>query len=66
MNDLERRQTAGEKMESEVLDFLLDFNPCRKLTVGDVKTIAAVARRIAFDRFSEGLSGYLSLTLRKI
>lgn len=48
-DDLKCRQDCAATVEDRMLVVLLQFEPCQKLTVGDVKAIAAYARRIAFD-----------------
>ena len=46
---LKRRQECGQKVEKEMLDFLIQYTPCRSLSVGDVQTIASHARHAAFN-----------------
>jgi len=50
---LNARQEAGQEVEKQMLEFLLQFAPAHELKVGDVKVIAGHARRLAFDIFSE-------------
>jgi len=52
---LKKRQTAAEQVEETMLAFLMDFVPCRDLTVGEVKIIASRARALAFDKFSDAV-----------
>lgn len=51
--DLQVRQKAAAIVEKRMLDFLLQYTPCGDLTVHDVQTIAAHARQISFDVFSD-------------
>lgn len=56
MNDqikLRKRQEAGQAVEKQMVEFLMQFNPARELKVCDVQFIAGRARRLAFDLFSE-------------
>lgn len=50
---LEARQRAGQEVERLMTDFMIQFRPCEKLLVGDLIQIAAHARRLAFDLFSD-------------
>lgn len=51
-DDLKQRQQAAEVVEKATLDFLMQFEPAERLTVGDAKVIARRAARLAFDAFS--------------
>jgi len=51
-DDLKRRQAAAASLEQRMKDFLLNFEPADKLSVGDAKTIARFASSFAFDEFS--------------
>ena len=50
---LKRRQEAGQSVERGMLDFLVQFTPAHEMKLGDVMLIAAHARRLAFNEFSE-------------
>ena len=49
---LEQRQKAGQEVESQMIGFLLQFDPAADLSISDVKCIARYARQIAFEMFS--------------
>lgn len=53
MDDLKRRQEAGEQVEDDMLDFLMQFTPAGELRLCDAKQIAAFARTRAFELFSQ-------------
>lgn len=53
---LEARQRAGQAIERDMIEFIMQFAPAEKLRVCDVQQIAAHARRLAFDHFSDALS----------
>jgi hypothetical protein len=46
---LERQQRAAEEAGEQMMRTLLHFEPCRVLTVGEVKFIAERCRTAAFD-----------------
>lgn len=50
-NDLKFRQEACNKIEQDMVQFLLQYNPASELKVSDIKMIAARARYVAFDAF---------------
>lgn len=50
-DELKRRQACVAMVEDRLLTMLIQFEPCHKLTVGDVRMIASYARRVAFDAF---------------
>ncbi len=52
-DDLRARQEAGQRLEKKLLDFIVDFHACENLKLQDAKFIAGMARRIAFDEFSQ-------------
>lgn len=52
-NDLKRRQAAAENLTQRMVEFLVDFEPMEKISVGDMKTIARFASSFAFDEFSK-------------
>lgn len=49
--DLKARQEASEKVEREMLDFLMQFSPAGELRLADARTIAFKARASAFNHF---------------
>lgn len=49
--ELKVRQTAVAKVESKMLEFLIQFDPAGALKLNDAKVIAKVAREIAFEAF---------------
>lgn len=51
-SQLKFRQKAGERVEAQMLQFLIGFIPVEELKVGDMKCIARFARTIAFDEFA--------------
>lgn len=51
-NDLKLRQDAGARVEEKMLQFLVQYDPARTLTIADAKVIAMAARSTAFDEFS--------------
>lgn len=51
--DLKRRQQAGERVEKDMIAFMIQFHPTHELRVSDLIAIASHARRLAFDHFSE-------------
>lgn len=55
MSDLEKRQAAAKRAHDKMLEMLLRFTPCDKLTVADVKFIAEYCRTCAFDATEEVL-----------
>lgn len=52
-DDLKKLQDAGQQVERDMLQFLLQYDPANVLTLADAKQIAGRARRLAFDQFSE-------------
>lgn len=50
---LKLRQQAGEKVERQMLEFLMQFSPAGELKLSDAKVIAFHARSLAFENFSE-------------
>jgi hypothetical protein len=52
MIDFKRRQEAGETVEREMLEFLLQYAPAQELKVSDIQMIARAACSIAFAAFS--------------
>lgn len=54
MTDLERRQKAGQRVEDEMLKYLLHYYPVYELKVNDILSIAGHARALAFDAFDPG------------
>lgn len=51
-DNLKQRQAAGEEVERQMIEFLIQFDPARDMKVSDVKTIANYARGLAFNYFS--------------
>lgn len=50
---LKQRQEAGERVEKEMLEFMLQYTPAQELQVRNILDIAFRARGVAFDAFSE-------------
>lgn len=52
-DDLKQRQEAGEQVERQMINFLMQFDPAGELKVSDIKVIANRARSLAFGLFSD-------------
>lgn len=48
-----KQQGAAKKASDRMLDALIDFAPCGKLAVDDVKFIAGWCRTVTFDALKE-------------
>ena len=54
-DSLKKRQHAAQRLEEEIVAFLLQFDPARDLKISDAKTIAGYARNRSFDLFEEAM-----------
>jgi hypothetical protein len=48
-DNLTTRQNEAENAYRNMLDRLMDFQPCQSMSIADVKAIAEMARTIAFN-----------------
>jgi hypothetical protein len=46
---LKTRQDECEALEKKMIEYMLQYDACQKMTIGDVKYIASLARSLAFD-----------------